>query len=61
MVVAVKKIESPGETRMEAELDKQFESEATVLGGIRHRNIVKLLGYISGVDTKLLLYEYIER
>ena len=45
----------------EAELDKQFESEATVLGGIRHTNIVKLLGYISRVDTKLLVYEYMVR
>lgn len=36
-----------------------FASEIQILGNIRHRNIVKLLGYCSNKCVKLLLYNYI--
>ncbi|KAJ7566169.1 hypothetical protein O6H91_02G091000 [Diphasiastrum complanatum] len=38
--------------------DRGFLAEVTVLGSIRHRNIVRLLGYCSNQQTHLLLYEY---
>ncbi|KAK6115741.1 hypothetical protein DH2020_008010 [Rehmannia glutinosa] len=38
--------------------DHGFTAEIKTLGRIRHRNIVKLLGYVSNKDTNLLLYEY---
>ncbi|KAI3797469.1 hypothetical protein L1987_32726 [Smallanthus sonchifolius] len=35
-----------------------FDAEIQTLGRIKHRNIVRLLGYVSNQDTNLLLYEY---
>lgn len=57
-IVAVKKIRSG--KKLDASLEKQFESEVQILGSIRHKNIVKLLCCISGEDSKLLVYEYME-
>ncbi|CAM0910311.1 unnamed protein product [Alopecurus aequalis] len=57
-MVAVKKIWNT--RKMDAKLDKEFESEVKVLGNIRHNNIVKLLCCISSTDVKLLVYEYME-
>ncbi|XP_023525589.1 receptor protein kinase CLAVATA1-like [Cucurbita pepo subsp. pepo] len=38
--------------------DYGFSAEIQTLGRIKHRNIVRLLGYVSNKDTNLLLYEY---
>ncbi|KAF8377809.1 hypothetical protein HHK36_031194 [Tetracentron sinense] len=38
--------------------DHGFSAEIQTLGKIRHRNIVRLLGFVSNKDTNLLLYEY---
>ncbi|XP_052159057.1 receptor-like protein kinase 5 [Oryza glaberrima] len=57
-MVAVKKIWNA--RKLDAKLDKEFEAEVTVLGNIRHNNIVKLLCCISSQDAKLLVYEYME-
>ncbi|KAM7521232.1 hypothetical protein LguiB_020194 [Lonicera macranthoides] len=38
--------------------DHGFSAEIQTLGRIRHRNIVRLLGYVSNNETNLLLYEY---
>ncbi|GFP95246.1 receptor protein kinase clavata1 [Phtheirospermum japonicum] len=38
--------------------DHGFTAEIQTLGRIRHRNIVRLLGYLCNNDTNLLLYEY---
>ncbi|XP_006853555.2 probable LRR receptor-like serine/threonine-protein kinase At4g26540 [Amborella trichopoda] len=35
-----------------------FACETSTLGAIRHRNIVRLLGYCSSPNAKLLLYDY---
>ncbi|KAK3152642.1 hypothetical protein QOZ80_2BG0161640 [Eleusine coracana subsp. coracana] len=56
--VAVKKIGNAG--KPDANLVKEFEAEVTSLGGLRHDNIINLLCCISGDDTKLLVYEYME-
>ncbi|KAG0503201.1 hypothetical protein HPP92_003273 [Vanilla planifolia] len=56
--VAVKKIWNSH--RLKAKLEKEFQAEAEILGSIRHANIVKLLSCISGSDSKLLVYEYLE-
>ncbi|CAL9771747.1 unnamed protein product [Musa acuminata subsp. burmannicoides] len=55
-LIAVKKL---WKTKKEEELVDAFESEIQILGHIRHRNIVKLLGYCSNKCVKLLLYNYI--
>ncbi|GJM97431.1 hypothetical protein PR202_ga14358 [Eleusine coracana subsp. coracana] len=38
--------------------DRGFTAEVTTLGRIRHRNIVRLLGFVSNRETNLLLYEF---
>ncbi|KAL8172124.1 hypothetical protein V2J09_023928 [Rumex salicifolius] len=38
--------------------DHGFRAEIQTLGRIRHRNIVRLLGYVSNSETNLLIYEY---
>nr|GMD84107.1 receptor protein kinase CLAVATA1 [Ipomoea batatas] len=38
--------------------DLGFSAEIKTLGRIKHRHIVRLLGYASNRDTNLLLYEY---
>ncbi|KAL6888397.1 hypothetical protein ACP4OV_009423 [Aristida adscensionis] len=55
--VVVKKIDN--DRVREAQLQKVFDAEVAVLRGIRHLNIVKLLGCISGKDDKLV-YEDME-
>ncbi|KAJ0702330.1 putative transferase, protein kinase RLK-Pelle-LRR-XI-1 family [Helianthus annuus] len=35
-----------------------FDAEIQTLGRIKHRHIVRLLGYVSNQETNLLLYEY---
>ncbi|KAF6170843.1 hypothetical protein GIB67_015795 [Kingdonia uniflora] len=44
--------------RSSGKSDNGFSAEIQTLGKIRHRNIVRLLGYVSNKDTNLLLYEY---
>ncbi|XP_010924676.1 uncharacterized protein [Elaeis guineensis] len=57
-IVAVKKIWNS--RKLDSQLEKEFESEVQILGSIRHANIVKLLCCVWSVDTKLLVYEYME-
>ncbi|BBH05527.1 Leucine-rich receptor-like protein kinase family protein [Prunus dulcis] len=38
--------------------DHGFSAEIKTLGQIKHRNIVRLLGYMSNNESNLLLYEY---
>ncbi|KQK16712.2 leucine-rich repeat receptor-like kinase protein FLORAL ORGAN NUMBER1 [Brachypodium distachyon] len=38
--------------------DRGFSAEVATLGRIRHRNIVRLLGFVSNREANLLLYEY---
>ncbi|KAL6982667.1 Leucine-rich repeat receptor-like kinase protein har1 [Sarracenia purpurea var. burkii] len=52
--MAIKRLISRGSGRN----DHGFSAEIQTLGKIRHRNIVRLLGYVSNKDTNLLLYEY---
>ncbi|KAI3897502.1 hypothetical protein MKW92_032850, partial [Papaver armeniacum] len=42
---------------------KSFESEVQALTEIRHKNIVKLLGFCSSIERKIsfLIYEFVER
>lgn len=56
-LIAVKKLwKTNGDE--EPALDS-FAAEIQILGHIRHRNIVKLLGYCSNKTVKLLLYNFI--
>uniref|UniRef100_A0A8R7TX36 non-specific serine/threonine protein kinase n=1 Tax=Triticum urartu TaxID=4572 RepID=A0A8R7TX36_TRIUA len=59
-VVAVKRIRSAG--KVEERLEREFESEVGILGGIRHKNIVRLLCCLSHADSadKLLVYDYMD-
>ncbi|KAI3460412.1 hypothetical protein Pfo_017075 [Paulownia fortunei] len=52
--VAIKRLMGRGNSQS----DHGFMAEIQTLGTIKHRNIVKLLGYLSNKDTNLLLYEY---
>lgn len=56
-LIAVKKLWKT-KTDEEPAIDS-FAAEIQILGHIRHRNIVKLLGYCSNKSVKLLLYNYI--
>ncbi|XP_019058640.1 PREDICTED: probable LRR receptor-like serine/threonine-protein kinase At1g34110 [Tarenaya hassleriana] len=57
-IVAVKKLWKTKIDEGEPAIDS-FAAEILILGNIRHRNIVKLLGYCSNKSVKLLLYNYI--
>ncbi|XP_028100046.1 receptor-like protein kinase 5 [Camellia sinensis] len=57
--VAVKKIWNNGKS--DHKLEKEFLAEVEILGTIWHSNIVKLLCCISSDDSKLLVYEYMEK
>ncbi|KAJ1283334.1 hypothetical protein BS78_03G120500 [Paspalum vaginatum] len=50
--VAVKKLEGLRQG------DKQFRTEVSTLGLIQHVNLVRLLGFCSSGDEKMLVYEY---
>ncbi|XP_051150651.1 receptor protein-tyrosine kinase CEPR1-like [Andrographis paniculata] len=39
-------------------LDQEMKTEVETLSGIRHKNILKLYCYYSGLDCSLLVYEY---
>ncbi|KAF3446798.1 hypothetical protein FNV43_RR11978 [Rhamnella rubrinervis] len=52
--VAIKRLVGRGTGRN----DHGFSAEIQTLGQIRHRNIVRLLGFVSNKDTNLLLYEF---
>ncbi|KAG1359423.1 leucine-rich repeat receptor-like kinase protein FLORAL ORGAN NUMBER1 [Cocos nucifera] len=52
--VAIKRLVGRGG----GEHDRGFTAEITTLGRIRHRNIVRLLGFVSNKETNLLLYVY---
>ncbi|XP_010519387.1 PREDICTED: LRR receptor-like serine/threonine-protein kinase RCH1 isoform X2 [Tarenaya hassleriana] len=54
-VIAVKKL-LPDYDR---ENPDWFSAEVSILGTIRHRNIVRLLGYCSKGRTKLLIFDYV--
>ncbi|KAJ6724089.1 LEUCINE-RICH REPEAT RECEPTOR-LIKE PROTEIN KINASE FAMILY PROTEIN-RELATED [Salix viminalis] len=51
-IIAVKKMWSSEES-------DAFNSEIRTLGSIRHRNIVRLLGWCSNKNSKLLFYDYL--
>ncbi|KAL6629129.1 hypothetical protein ACP70R_028894 [Stipagrostis hirtigluma subsp. patula] len=51
--LAVKRLPGRGGHR-----DHGFRAEVTTLGGVRHRNVVRLLGFASSSEGNLLLYEY---
>ncbi|KAI3934967.1 hypothetical protein MKW92_052729 [Papaver armeniacum] len=61
-VVAVKKLHPSDEDSEILDL-KSFESEVHALTEIRHRNIVKLLGFCSNPERRIsfLVYEFVER
>nr|GMD87497.1 receptor protein kinase CLAVATA1-like [Ipomoea batatas] len=54
VIIAIKRLDRRGTGRR----DLCFSAEIKTLGRIRHRHIVRLLGYASNRDTNLLLYEY---
>ncbi|KAG8055482.1 hypothetical protein GUJ93_ZPchr0001g31997 [Zizania palustris] len=58
--VAVKKIRmSSG--KVDEKLEREFQSEASILGNVRHINIVRLLCCVSGPEAKqLLVYDYMD-
>ncbi|XP_077217682.1 uncharacterized protein LOC143852164 [Tasmannia lanceolata] len=58
-IVSVKKIWN--NRNLDEELEKEFQAEVEILGKIRHSNIVKLWCCISNEDSKLLVYEYMEK
>ncbi|KAL6587780.1 hypothetical protein OROMI_000758 [Orobanche minor] len=55
-LVAVKRLAAM--TRSGSSHDHGFNAEIQTLGRIRHRHIVRLLGFCSNHETNLLVYEY---
>ncbi|PKA60779.1 Leucine-rich repeat receptor-like kinase protein THICK TASSEL DWARF1 [Apostasia shenzhenica] len=53
--IAIKRLVGSGAGE---QYDRGFTAEITTLGKIRHRHIVRLLGFVSNRDVNLLLYEY---
>ncbi|CAN1153161.1 Brassinosteroid LRR receptor kinase BRL2 [Linum perenne] len=40
---------------------REFRAEMETLGKLRHRNIVKMLGYCASGSDRVLIYEFVER
>ncbi|RCU61654.1 hypothetical protein SETIT_J022300v2 [Setaria italica] len=57
--VAVKQIRTAG--KLDQKLEREFASEAGIIGNLRHNNIVKLLCCRSSAESKLLVYDYGQR
>jgi Leucine-rich repeat (LRR) protein len=57
-VVAVKQIQTAG--KLDEKLEREFASEAGILGNLRHNNIVRLLCCLSSAESKLLVYDYMD-
>ncbi|KAK4484859.1 hypothetical protein RD792_007459 [Penstemon davidsonii] len=53
-VIAVKKLESINQG------EKQFRTEVSTIGTIQHMNLVRLRGFCSDGNKKLLVYDYME-
>jgi len=53
-VVAVKKLLSGKGNN----IDDNFESEVTLISNVHHKNLVRLLGYCSKGQDRILVYEY---
>jgi Leucine-rich repeat (LRR) protein len=56
--VAVKQIRTAG--KLDEKLERDFASEAGILGNLRHNNIVRLLCCLSRAESKLLVYDYMD-
>jgi Leucine-rich repeat (LRR) protein len=56
--VAVKQIRISG--TLDDKLEREFESEAVILGNVRHNNVVRLLCCLSSNEAKLLVYDYMD-
>ncbi|GJN13631.1 hypothetical protein PR202_gb00356 [Eleusine coracana subsp. coracana] len=56
--VAIKQIQNA--RRLNEKLEREFKSEAYILGNIRHNNIVKLQCCISTAESMLLVYDYMD-
>ncbi|RCV27292.1 hypothetical protein SETIT_5G313400v2 [Setaria italica] len=56
--VAVKQIRTAG--KLDQKLEREFSSEAGILGSLRHNNIVRLLCCLSNAESKLLVYDYMD-
>ncbi|KAJ0988570.1 hypothetical protein J5N97_006926 [Dioscorea zingiberensis] len=56
MIVAVKKLKPES-----FQGHKEWLTEVNYLGQLRHPNLVKLIGYCSDCDNRLLVYEYLLR
>lgn len=52
-VTAVKKLKETG-------LQDLFLREVHILGRLRHRNLIRILGYVSNLDMKALVLEFME-
>lgn len=56
IVVAIKKLK-----RESFQGHKEWLTEVTYLGQLHHENLVKLIGFCSEADNKLLVYEFMQR
>ncbi|KAI5058174.1 hypothetical protein GOP47_0026344 [Adiantum capillus-veneris] len=56
MMIAVKKLNLDG-----FQGHKEWLAEVRFLGGLRHHNLVKLIGFCAEVDHRLLVYEFMSR
>ncbi|WOL09411.1 putative serine/threonine-protein kinase PBL3 [Canna indica] len=56
MIVAIKKLK-----RESFQGHKEWLTEVNYLGQLQHPNLVKLIGYCSEGDNRLLVYEYVAR
>ncbi|KAF8041651.1 hypothetical protein BT93_A0293 [Corymbia citriodora subsp. variegata] len=60
-IVAVKKLNAPECSNIQAINRQSFENEIHVLTEVRHRNVIKLHGFCSMRGCIYLVYEFVER
>ncbi|XP_020599350.1 leucine-rich repeat receptor-like protein kinase TDR [Phalaenopsis equestris] len=57
-VIAIKKLSTAAVTKQRNKTECILP-EVELVGAVRHRNIVRLLGYVSNGESTMLLYEYV--
>ncbi|MCO5566906.1 hypothetical protein L7F22_020589 [Adiantum nelumboides] len=58
-VVAIKVLKTEQGQVNDSKIDRIFIAELNTLGKLRHRNLVRILGYCSNLDMKAIILEYV--
>uniref|UniRef100_A0A804K762 non-specific serine/threonine protein kinase n=1 Tax=Musa acuminata subsp. malaccensis TaxID=214687 RepID=A0A804K762_MUSAM len=60
--IAVKNLlnNSLSQWKLEGQAEKEFKVEVEAIGHVRHKNLVRLMGYCAEGEHRMLVYEYVD-